>query len=829
MNVLMNEIRRIVDDAFTKGQTILVWYDEDGALSEVLPQAIPQDVSFVKYDGSYIKIREIVETEDPELEARWVIYVSESPQRPSWIKDYETIIGCKIEHTLGKVLAERFGLKLDPEIKRLLAGQGGRLLAAKWTEVMEATHPPIAREQVVRGLLASAFNLGAHFTIGRAILEYVSFPEKYQGEMEKLRLHEAFAETIRKEMELLTLSMTAPVDPGRLAAAILLSELVVRSNGLGAREFGHLLPSEERRKQWVQLADEWRSDSRLNQSFKGWSEKLAKQYDVKGKLAGLEIADVQSFAAVDEVLFDEVCSRLAGRGTEALAAQSKTILAIAEVRMRSFWIDTLPGKNWRAIGSAIRLLTGCNEASVALRSMEGKDIDRRIESYVADEGWWKLDELHIELSGELAEDERVNRIFIEPAITAYAEWLNELNMDFSEVASLLSKWPPSGMRSQLDFWNTAIRSGAEAKVALFLVDALRFDLCKQLAQKLKALGSDVKIEPMVASVPSVTEVGMASLMPLDGKRLELNVENQQLRVSIGGFNVTNRSEREKWLRSQLGSELSTVDMDDVLRGRLDELRSLIERTRYLVVAHQEIDAAGALRPEITTTFFKDIIQRLARAVLKLHEAGARRIVVGTDHGFLVYPSVWKIGLIEDIPAGARLARGRRYVVGHPPRSEALITFPISSTGLLGDGYIGVPRGLSMVSMRGELPRYVHGGLSPQEVCIVFLTSTYERARVVRVKLDIVDPITSKIFFANVSPIESTPSEQAVTVKVKILFQGETIGESEPITVHLEPRRIRLELAKIVASVELQLIDIKTEEALDVKTVGVQLSGYDDLL
>jgi len=117
----MNEIRRIVDNAFTKGQTILVWYDEDGALSEVLPQAIPQDVSFVKYDGSYIKIREIVETEDPELEARWVIYVSESPQRPSWIKDYETIIGCKIEHTLGKVLAERFGLKLDPEIKRLLA------------------------------------------------------------------------------------------------------------------------------------------------------------------------------------------------------------------------------------------------------------------------------------------------------------------------------------------------------------------------------------------------------------------------------------------------------------------------------------------------------------------------------------------------------------------------------------------------------------------------------------------------------------------------------------------------------------------------------------
>jgi hypothetical protein len=591
-----------------------------------------------------------------------------------------------------------------------------------------------------------------------------------------------------------------------------------------------MLPSQDKLKQWVQLADEWRSDSRLIQSFKNWSQRLGKEYDVKSKLAGLRIASVQSFAVIDEVLLDEICNRLSDKGKDALSAESKTILAIADARTKTPWVDTIQGKSWRSIDTALRLFAKCSEASTCLRSMKGKDVENQIALFLADEGWWHLDRLYMELISEnYVKDERISRLFIEPANTAYAEWLHEMAMEFSEAASSLSKWPPSNLRSQLDFWNVAVRKSTENKIAIFLVDALRYDICKQLVERLSASGSDAKTEPMVAMIPSITEVGMASLLPHDEKKLIISIENDQLRVHLDELDVTSRSGRINWLQSQLGSEVTVIDANHVMRSGQDELRQLIEKTRYLVVTHQDVDRAGELRPEITASFFNSIIQTLSSAIMKLHEAGMKRVVIGTDHGFLLYPEVCKPNFVEDIPSVTGLIKGRRYVVGRPSESKGVITFSIESTGLSGEGYTAVPRGLSMISMRGDVPRYVHGGLSQQEVCIAYVVSTYEKARRVKVKLDAPDPIASKIFFVNLSPVEPSSIDTAVTVRVRILSLGEIIGESEPITMCREPRRIRLELPKITESVELQLIRTETQEILDSREITVQLEGYDDLL
>lgn len=827
LNSLIREIKGIIENSFTNGRTILVWYDRDGTLSDIIHEAVPQDISIIKFDGSYLKIRATIDGDDPNLERKWFVYIPESPQEPSWIRDYETIIGSKVEYTIEKLLTDHFGLEADQETKQLLSGYGSKLIATHWSEVMERVRPPVSKEELAKALLAAAFELGANFTVSRAIIEYVSDPEQYIQKLDRLQLHKVLAQIIREELGLTNLPIEAPVPPDRLAAAILLSELVVRSGGQGAKEFKHLLPAEGKRRQWVRIADEWMSNIQHRKSFVSWSDKLSKQYDVKGKLFGFDIVKVQSFRVVDDVLLDEVFNRITAGGKDALTHESRTILSIAEARTKAVWADTTPAKSWNIIKTALLLLSKCHEARKDLSKIESGDIEQYLAQYTAEDGWWRLDELHRKLSSHKNQltDERINTIFVKQATRAYTEWLHNLAMQFSEGVSHLSGWPPVKMSSQLDFWDRVRR--IQDKVVVFLVDALRYDLSKELAEKLETSGSKVSIEPMVASIPSVTEVGMASLMPNKGKTLRLDVENGKLRVRLDGGIISTKEGRTRWLQSHFGSQALVMDLKDILRQEIDELRRLAQQVRYIVITHQEVDRAGEFEAEVSLTFFEDIIQRLANLILRLHEAGIRNVVVSTDHGFLIVPEEWKPMLIEGI-SSKDLSVSRRYVVGRVPKHEGLITFPVSAIGFVGDIDVAIPKGLAMLSIQGEIPRFVHGGLTPQEVFVPYLVSTFEKAEKVHVTIGMPEPITSMKFYIDVTPVEPSSSERARKIQIRIFSEGEEVERSDVVKVHTEARRCWLKLKKNVPKVEVHTLDVETEEILFVKSVGVQLAGYDDL-
>jgi len=830
LNRLIHEIRKIIEDSFTNGRTILTWYDDGGTLSDIIHEAVPKDVSIIRFDGSYLKIRATIDGEDKNLERKWFIYVPEAPQDPSWIRDYETIVGSRVEYTIERILSERFGLQSDMEVKQLLSGYGGRSLASHWNEILETTQLPISKDQIIKALLAIAFELGSNFTIGHAILQYVSFPKRYGERLEKLKLHESFAKIIRDELELKNLSVETPVSPEKLVAAILFSELVTKSGGLGAREFSHLLPDERKRNQWVKIVGEWISDIRLRESFIEWSKKLSKQYNLKEKLAGFGIINIQSFADVDEVLLDEVCSRIVARGKDGLLVESENIKTIAETRSKMIWA-TSTAKYWEIIKFAIYLYMECGKALNVFQKMKGEDIEYYIDCYTANDGWWKLDNLYLKLvSEETPSDERISNLIIEPAVERYSEWLNKLAFKFSEAALKLSTWPPPKARKQSDFWKIVLQKSSEAKTAVLLIDALRYDLCMELYSKLTALGSRVYVEQVVASIPSITEIGMACLLPRNGKALKLSIEKDKIHVYLDEeFDVSTKFGRNKWLESRLGSDVIIFDLDEINRRKIDDLKRLTEKPRYIIVGDREIDRAGGFTPDISLAYFKMAVEKLKNVILKLHEAGIKDVIVGTDHGFLFLPKICKPTIIESIPSMKDLVRSRRYILGKPPKSEAFVTFQISSTEFSGDGYIALPLGASMLPMPGEIPIFIHGGLSPQEVCIANLISTLEKVRRVEISISVPEPVTSMKFFVDIIPVKPSPEQRARVIKIKILSDSEKIGESDVMPVHLEPCRTWVKLEKIVPTVEIQVLDTETEEVLYAKPVKIQLAGYDELL
>jgi len=825
---LKNAIKQVINQSL-ENRPILVWYDEGGTLTDVIQKTVSKEVNFLPFTCSYLAIRAKIEREDPNFQNNWLIYVPEKPLEPSWLLDYE-LLGKRIETNLERLLVEKFGLTSNIKIKALLSGPRGRILASNWDEVIK-TDEPITEDNLTRGLLSAVFGLGPNFSIGRAVLEYVSNPDPYEQQLTQLDLHQAFSETIRQDLGFSKLPKSCPISAQTLAAALLFSELVINSGGLGAKEFQELLPDEDKRDEWADLATEWWQHRQLRQGFFKWSKKLEKKYDIRNKLIGLKpLLNVMSFAAIDEALLQELCTRVAAGGPRAFAKQVNLVREVAEAREKTIWTQTEKITVWKAIGPAAHLMQNCNAATEKLNEMKETTIEDYINEYTDGEGWWKIDEQYRLLaSTSEGSDERTTELFIRPAITAYREWLRNVGVKFSEVVSKMSTWRAANAFSQTLFWEKLVSH--DKPIAVFLVDALRYDLCKHMAQILSEEGYQIELHTLLSSLPSITEVGMASLMPLEGKKITPTVQKGKLEISLDNqIPLTTKLDRKKWLENVLGSRVRLLDVQDIVDSSEQKLKSIISGAQRIIATHQDIDIAGTFLSDVTIELFDAIIKKVAKAIRKLHTAGISKIVVGTDHGFILLPKEYKIDTIPGLRSSEDVVQNRRYVIGKPPKLDVLIYFPLNGLSFSGDGFAAFPRGMNCIRMRGKAGLFLHGGISMQETVIAAMTSRVKvtpEERKVGVQAEIPETVTTAVFLVTLKPIFKTLVFSPRVVRVEVYKEGQLIAESETMEMYQEVIKVRLVLRRTPPNAEVRVIDVESRETLAKKEVKIQLAGYDE--
>jgi len=69
VNQLQERIKQIILDVL-RDYPILIWYDEDASLQDIIFEAIPTNVNFIPFEGSYLAIRARIEKEDPDFEKK---------------------------------------------------------------------------------------------------------------------------------------------------------------------------------------------------------------------------------------------------------------------------------------------------------------------------------------------------------------------------------------------------------------------------------------------------------------------------------------------------------------------------------------------------------------------------------------------------------------------------------------------------------------------------------------------------------------------------------------------------------------------------------------
>lgn len=396
-------------------------------------------------------------------------------------------------------------------------------------------------------------------------------------------------------------------------------------------------------------------------------------------------------------------------------------------------------------------------------------------------------------------------------------------------------WPPVGRVGNNEVFDRFVAPRLQErgrKVAYLMVDALRYELGIALEKRISEDGP-VELHAAYAQLPTVTIVGMASLLPGAATDLVLCQEGESLAPKLGGTAVGTVAQRMGLLRSRFGDRFAEMRLDDFVRSKKPDIPPTVD---LLVLRSVEIDDYLETNPENTLKLIPDTISRIRAALHKLKGKGFHEVVIATDHGFYLNAQA-EAGDVCAKPMGTWPVSGYRSMLGQGGSDSNSVILPCEKAGIRGD-YANFATPRSMAPYRNGL-LYFHGGASlPESVVPVLVvkleTSTQPDFRQFSVELSYkggAKRITTRRPVVEVIPQADGLFSFDVGFEIMLEAQdakGNVVGEAKPGgAVNPATQTITLKPGKSVSITLCMLDDFEgkfTLKALDPST----LKSFSDL-
>lgn len=305
--------------------------------------------------------------------------------------------------------------------------------------------------------------------------------------------------------------------------------------------------------------------------------------------------------------------------------------------------------------------------------------------------------------------ERVENIY---SNTYLQKIVPKWNLNFTEesVSSI-------GLVKQTDFYNHYLGAyDGKDRVIVIISDALRYECAKELMGKLDMDEKcDAKIEAMLGVLPSVTSVGMASLLPHD----EMNLD-QNMNVTVDGSTCTDMVSRDKILKARNEDNIA-VSFDEIAKANKKTVRDLLQGKKIVYIYHNQVDARGDKAASENEVFnaCSEAIDEIYKLIKKLTgDISATKYFVTADHGFLYKRD--KLQEFDKVSYSKEVCTysNKRFLL----TTDAIHDQGIISRGLaylhkLNDLYVTTPVGTDIFKVPGGGQNYVHGGSSLQEMLV----------------------------------------------------------------------------------------------------------------
>lgn len=461
-------------------------------------------------------------------------------------------------------------------------------------------------------------------------------------------------------------------------------------------------------------------------------ERLAREVQERlpEEVEGAEPSDlgrIDTFPFEEETVLQAAIDALRNDGWVAARAWADARLLAGG----SFWVRDAPRRAaWELILAAVELgeaLTAAGASLAAEHSHEAA-IDRyttfgatvdRAHRRLEQERWARR---HVDLPH--ATELRAGLNWVR---RLHARWADDWARDYAELCGSLGFLPPTHLQ-QRTFFEEVVRPWASESgpVALFLVDALRFEMAGDIALALQGkAATSVRLNARLAELPTLTDVGMNLLAPVavGGRARPLLKGSKFKGFQAAEYQVNSPDTRHRAMQSAVGGATCPYwTLEEVLARTPQSLRLGLSKANLVVVHSLEIDKAG--ENGVGYAVFERILQSLQAAWKLLREAGIKRFVITADHGFLLLdPSR------PPVPHGKKTDPKRRHVVYPVPVQEpGKVSVALSDLGYDGqEAWLVLPEDTRVFDVPGKAPTFVHGGNSLQERVIPVLTVEHRQA------------------------------------------------------------------------------------------------------
>ena len=785
-----------------KNRGIVVWYDPEKAYIGLIQNLELPETTVLLYTDSFFRFRHELE---PHLEfvtsegkptdgcgapPNVVAYVPMERGETSFALVEAETAGVVVEpgaeaperNSRLRVQAEAFFLEVAPEKAAHLARQveEGLLTLEDLDRISEEVG------SIASGALKLVF--GAASPI-ESIIEFAAGPGK-DAKISKKKALSELRSLVKSELGLDFGDTSSPEEARQtLRRMILLAEFTAalpetgRPSALGTVS----LPEKPVQLDALKhLCETWRNRVDFRDGYIQAARELEKAAGIaQMKLNPDDLAAVETFPCIESLL-------VRSAQTFLLKGRMEEAACLAESRKKSFWNREQPELllRWSALELAGRFMMEAAKIRGRIKSLEFSAAEMVRAYALFSEPWMMADRLHrhwesrlLNLDPDETEEDDFEKLTAKVR-REYADLADELNRSFVERFQK-ADFEIDGILPQTRIFcdQVAPALAQKKKTVFFLVDALRYEMASELLEGMDK-DFEVALEPAISSLPSITSVGMASLLPGAEKGMELASAKGGVTVELEGRLLGDRKSRLAYMDEKLSGGFMALKLTDVLRLGAKRKKE-IKEADLIVVTSQEIDRLGEEGDDQAETrrWMDDMLQQLRRSIRILAKLGVEHFVITADHGYL-FADRLDSGMLMDSPGGSVLELHPRVWIGKGGTdAKGYVRVAASQLEFGGDLEMAFPRGLSCFRVKGGVGGYFHGGISLQEM-VIPVAVLHGKASLgsgtaaeIKVRLDFGKSAITNRFFSMVATLDLHGLFQAEEVRVRaaVLSSKKEVG------------------------------------------------------
>jgi len=506
----------------------------------------------------------------------------------------------------------------------------------------------------------------------------------------------------------------------------------------------------------------WMDSTRYKEHFERLSKSVERELNIAALLDDIELSKIiecDTYEKCDQLVISYLLTHLSN---DSLSAEE--IQNIIETREHTFWYDKY--KNiYNALCSAALLFDFVKQNDFVMQSFE-----EGVQTYKSH--WYKVDKYYRDYSlfASKAEHIEVLKTLTQKVENVYLNsFLRVLNDNFQVYVKEYTTH--NTLSHQQHFYTRYVQPLLDKKQKVYVIisDALRYECGVELRSKIAGIDRYIcECESMVSSLPSYTQLGMASLLP----HKKLSIEESDI-VMVDGKSSAGLANRDKILKQRC-QRANAVSYEQFLALNRDEGRKLGKESDVIYIYHDEIDKIGEKNEAKTFDAVVSTFETIMKIVKQVANFNGTNIFITSDHGFLYTNKATQESEFCKVDTKGSIKANRRFVIGDDLEANNCVElFDAQQLGVESRHQFLIPKSINKIRVQGGGNRFVHGGASLQELVIPLIKIKKRRQSDVReVEVEIIPLRKITTNSVNVSLYQSEPvSEKVKPITLKVAFES----------------------------------------------------------